>query len=153
MLVFPLNFFSFIFICHNKIKEFIIKHTHNDNIGTIMLSLTCLTSVAKEHTENGIEEGETMIFQSEIENQLQVSLLWRPIWENSRVVLLTGLENPCDSSCSWFMTLTCIEETKIAAFVISWLWAAGKTDNAVIGNQRRRKQKKKIVNETPEKRN
>ena len=50
LLVFPLNFFSFIFICHNKIKEFIIKHTHNDNIGTITLSLTCLTSVAKEQT-------------------------------------------------------------------------------------------------------
>ena len=31
---------------------------------------------------------------------------------------------------------------KIAAFVISRLWATGKTDNAVIGNQRRRKHKK-----------
>ena len=37
---------------------------------------------------------------------------------------------------------------KLQAFVISWLWAGGKTDNAAIGNQRRRKQKKKIVNET-----
>ena len=46
-----------------------------------MLSLTRLKTLAKEHSvkENGIEEGETMIFQSEIENQLQVSLLWRPI--------------------------------------------------------------------------
>ena len=31
---------------------------------------------------------------------------------------------------------------KLLAFVISWLWAGGKTDNAAIGNQRRRKHKK-----------
>ena len=87
LLVFPLNFFSFVFICHNKIKEFIIKHTHDNNIGTILLSLTCLTSVAKEQSvkEKDKDERETLIFQLEI-----------------------------------------------AALVILWLWAAGKTYNAVI---------------------
>ena len=41
--------------------------------------------------------------------------------------------------------------SKLQSFVISWLWAGGgKTDNAAIGNQRRRKHKKKTVNETTE---
>ena len=68
LLVFPLNFFKFVFICHNKIKEFIIKHTHDNNIGTILLSLTCLTSVAKEQSvkEKDKDERETLIFQLEI---------------------------------------------------------------------------------------